>query len=260
MAYQTITLEIKDRVARVTLNRPDVRNAFNGVMLSDLLEVFRGMKAREDVRVVVFTGSGTSFCAGADLNWMREVKEYTYEENLKESLVLADCLYAIYSCPRPTIARVNGPAIGGGTGMVAVCDIAVASSDARFSFSEVKIGVVPACISPYVVRKMGEGTCREFFLSGERLTAEKALAAGLVNQVVSSDFLDKAVEERVNQLLSSGPEALKVCKDLLEKVTTLSFSEARTYTAEVIARLRQSPEAQEGMAAFLEKRKPKWTK
>jgi methylglutaconyl-CoA hydratase len=260
LSYQTLSLEIKNQVARVTLSRPEVKNAFNGQMLSELLEVFQGMKAREDVRVVVFTGSGNCFCAGADLHWMREVKEYTYEENLRESLVLADCLYAIYSCPRPTIARVNGPAIGGGTGMVAVCDIAVASSDAKFSFSEVKIGVVPACISPYVVRKMGEGTCREFFLSGERLTAEKALAAGLVNQVVSPESLDQVVQERVAQLLTSGPEALKVCKDLLEKVSSLPFSDARIYTAEVIARLRQSPEAQEGMAAFLEKRKPKWVK
>lgn len=258
MAYQALTFEIKDRVARVTLSRPDVRNAFNGAMLSELLQVFLEMKSREDVRVVVFTGSGTSFCAGADLNWMREVKDYTYEENLKDSLVLADCLYAIYSCPKPTIARVNGPAIGGGTGMVAVCDIAVASSDAKFSFSEVKIGVVPACISPYIVRRMGEGVCREFFLTGERLNAERALKAGLVNQVVPPESLDKAVQERVDFLLTSGPNALKMCKELLEKVSDIRLEEARRYTAEVIASLRQSDEAQEGMAAYLEKRKPRW--
>ena len=259
MSYQTITLEVKDLVVRVTLNRPEVRNAFNGLMLAELREVFLGLRDRGDVRVVIFTGSGTSFCAGADLNWMRQVKDYTYEENLKDSLVLAECLYAIYSCPKPVVGRINGLAIGGGTGMVAVCDIAIAASTAQFSFSEVKIGVVPACISPYVVRKMGEGVCREFFLTGERLTADRAQQAGLVNQVVPPESLDAAVLERVNQLLSSGPEALKVCKDLLEKVSSLPFDEARTYTAEVIAKLRQSPEAQEGMAAYLGKRKPSWT-
>jgi methylglutaconyl-CoA hydratase len=258
MSYQTISLTLDNKTARVSLNRPEVRNAFNGLMLAELREVFLGLRDKEDVRVVVFTGSGTSFCAGADLNWMRQVKDYTYEENLKDSLVLAECLYAIYSCPKPVLGRINGPAIGGGTGMVAVCDIAIASGAAQFSFSEVKIGVVPACISPYVVRKMGEGICREFFLTGERLTAERARQAGLVNQVVPPESLDEAVRERVDQLLSSGPEALKVCKDLLEKVSSLPFAEARTYTAEVIARLRQSPEAQEGMAAYLEKRKPGW--
>ncbi len=260
MAYQTIILDVKDRVAGVTLNRPEVRNAFNGRMLSELLEVFTGLKDNKEVRVVVLSGSGNCYCSGADLNWMRQVKDYTYEENLRDSQVLAECLYAIYSCPKPTVARVNGPAIGGGTGLVAVCDIAIASTDAQFSFSEVKIGVVPACISPYVVRRMGEGVCREFFLTGERLTADRALKAGLVNQVVVPEELDKAVEERTRQLLTSGPEALKTCKEMLQKVPAMSLDSAKTYTAEVIARLRQSAEAQEGMAAYLEKRKPKWAK
>jgi len=260
MAYETILLEVEQGVARVTLNRPEVRNAFDDRMLRELLEVFSETKVRRDVRVVVLTGSGTSFCAGADLNWMRRVKEYTYEENLRDSRVLADCLYAIYSCPRPTIARVNGPAIGGGTGLVAVCDIAVASTEARFSFSEVKIGIVPACISPYVVRRMGEGACREFFLTGERFTPERALGARLVNTVVAPEVLDEVVQEQIDQLMTGGPRALEVCKELLHKVAEMNLKEGKSYTVEVIASLRTSEEAQEGMAAYLEKRKPDWAK
>lgn len=260
MAYETILLDVENGVARVTLNRPQVRNAFDDRMLRELLEVFSGMKVHRDVRVTVLTGSGTSFCAGADMNWMRRAKDYTHEENLRDSRVLADCLYAIYSCPRPTIARVNGPAIGGGTGLLAVCDIAVASTEARFSFSEVKIGIVPACISPYVVRRIGEGACREFFLTGERLTPERALGTRLVNDVVAPEVLDKAVQEQIDRLMTSGPRALEACKELLQKVPEMSLEEAKTYTAEMIASLRMSEEAQEGMTAYLEKRKPDWVR
>jgi methylglutaconyl-CoA hydratase len=258
MSYETISLTLNREVARVTLNRPDVRNAFDDRMLNELLEVFSWIREQPDIRVVMLTGAGTCFCAGADLNWMRRVKAYSYAQNLQESQQLAACLYSIYSCSKPTVARVNGPAIGGGTGLVAVCDLAIASSDAQFSFSEVKLGVVPACISPYVVRRMGEGVCREFFLTGERLNADRALQAGLVNQVTSPESLDQAVEERIRQLLESGPRALEVCKELLQKVPSLDLAQARTYTAEMIAALRMSDEAQEGMSAFLEKRKPRW--
>ncbi|MEW6363612.1 MAG: enoyl-CoA hydratase/isomerase family protein [Acidobacteriota bacterium] len=256
--YETIAIHVEGAVARVTLNRPDVRNAFNDRMLEELLEAFQRIHMAETVRVVVLTGAGSCFCAGADLNWLRRVKEFTYGQNLRESRVLADCLYAMYSCPKPTVARVNGPAIGGGTGLVAVCDIAIASSDAQFSFSEVKIGVVPACISPYVVRKMGEGKCRELFLTGERIGAERALQAGLLNQVTPPESLDQAVTSRVDQLLSSGPHALKMCKELLEKVPSMDLHTAGPYTAEMVARLRMSAEGQEGMDAFLQKRKPSW--
>lgn len=257
--YQTINYTVHQQVATVTLNRPEIHNAFDDLMINELWDVFQDISRRDDVRVVVLTGQGKSFCAGADLNWMRRVKDYAFEDNLKESLQLAECLYTIYSCPKPTIARVNGAAIGGGTGLVVVTDIAIAADVAKFSFSEVKIGVVPACISPYVVRKVGEGKCREFFLTGERLTAEKALEIGLVNQVVPLAQLEQAVEERIEQLLSSGPGALATCKELLQKVPQMSFEEAKNYTAEVIASLRISAEGQEGMAAYLEKRKPAWT-
>ena len=255
---ETIVYTIDKLVARVTFNRPEVHNAFNDQMIEELTHVFKDIQKRESVRVVVLTGEGESFSAGADINWMRKVKDYSFEENLKNSLKLADLFYFVYSLPKPTIARVNGTAIGGGTGLVAVCDIAIASSVAKFSFSEVKLGLVPACISPYVIRKCGEGRTREFFLTGERLSAEKALSAGLVNQVVPPEELDEAVEDLVSQLLSSGPQAIGVCKELLGNVPSLSFEEAKEYTARVLSGLRISDEGQEGTKAFLEKRKPKW--
>jgi len=256
--YQTLLFEIDDGVARIVLNRPDVHNAFNDIMIREMTDVFNGLEKYSEVRVAVLTGKGKSFCAGADLNWMRRVKDYSYEDNLHESLELSNMLYSIYSSPKPTVARVNGAAIGGGTGLVAVCDIAIAASTAKFSFSEVKIGLIPACISPYVVKKCGEGRCREFFLTGERMTADRALDAGLVNKVVAVEELDQAVAEQVKQLLSSGPEAIARCKELLRNVPLMTYDEVKKYTAEVIARIRISEEGQEGMAAFLEKRKPKW--
>ncbi len=208
--------------------------------------------------MVVLTGVADAFCAGADLNWMGDVLKYSYEENLADSLILAEMFHLIFTCPLPTIARVNGPAIGGGCGLAAVCDIVIASDKAVFSLSEVKLGLVPACISPYVIRRMGDKNCREYFLTGERLNAQKALAAGLVNEVVPSEKLNNAVNARVDQLLSSGPEALAWCKELLHKVPSISEPEVGKYTAEVIARLRMGDEGQEGMKAFFEKRKPKW--
>ncbi len=255
---QTILCKVENKIAKVILNRPEVHNAFNDKMIEELSCVFDEIKNENGIRVVVITGEGKSFCAGADLNWMRRVKDYSYEDNLKESLDLAEMLYKIYSSSKPTIARVNGAAIGGGTGLVAVCDIAVAATEAKFSFSEVKLGLIPACISPYVMKKCGEGKCREFFLTGERLTAEKAYGAGLVNLVAPLEEIDNVVDDLVGKLVSSGPDAVKSCKELLRNVSGMSLEQAKEYTAEVIAKLRISDEGQEGMNAFLEKRRPKW--
>jgi len=227
-------------------------------MINELLDVFQKIGEAEDVRVAVLTGNGKSFCAGADLNWMREIINYSYDENLDESLRLSELMYKIYAFPKPTIARVNGTAIGGGTGLVAVCDIVIAQENAKFGLSEVKLGLVPACISPYVIKRMGESACRELFLTGERIIATRAEELGLVNQAVSMDELDNAVNARVDRLLSSGPKAIATCKELLQKVPVMSMEEAKSYTAKVITSLRISDEGQEGMAAFLEKRKPKW--
>jgi len=259
-SYQTITYSKEDSVARVTLNRPEIHNAFNEVMIQELIDVFKSIANDNEVRVVVLTGNGKSFCAGADLNWMKKVVDFSYEENLKESLGLAELFYLIYSLPKPTIARVNGAAIGGGAGLVAVCDLVISSEKAKFSLSEVKLGLVPACISPYEVRRVGEKNCRELFLTGERIDAKKALEFGLANQVVPHDELDKAVDELVKQLSNSGPNALAMCKKLLQNVPLMSFEEVKKYTAEMIASLRMSDEGQEGMNAFLQKRKPNWVK
>jgi methylglutaconyl-CoA hydratase len=258
--HRTIVVNRSGPLLTITLNRPEVHNAFNEVMIAELHEAIDRIVRKGGVRVVVLTGMGRSFCAGADLNWMRRVKDYSYEENLAESRQLADLMYGIYALPVPTVARVNGAAIGGGTGFLAACDVVIAAETATFSLSEVKLGLVPAVISPYVIRRVGESRCRQLMLTGERFKADRAGRYGLVNTVVPIEDLDNAVTERVAQLLSSGPEALKTCKELLHRVPLMDFQEARDYTAEVIARLRISPEGQEGMAAFLDKRKPSWNR
>jgi len=258
--YQTILVSHDGPVWHIALNRPEVHNAFNEVMIRELQNVVDLAVDEDQTRVVVLTGKGRSFCAGADLNWMRRVKDYSYEENLEESLRLADLMHIIYTLPMPTIARVNGAAIGGGTGLLAACDVIIAAETAKFSLSEVKLGLVPAVISPYVIRRVGESRCRQLMLTGERFKADRAKRYGLVNTVVPIEDLDDAVQERVAQLLTSGPEALKTCKELLRRVPLMDFEEAKAYTAEVIARLRISREGQEGMAAFLDKRKPDWSR
>ncbi|MBI4722187.1 MAG: enoyl-CoA hydratase/isomerase family protein [Candidatus Stahlbacteria bacterium] len=258
MSFETIVYTIKDRVARVMLNRPEVHNAFNDVMFRELIEVFKDIQDNKEVRSVVLTGAGKSYCAGADINWMRKVKDYTYEENYADTYKLSELLSLIYALPKPVIGRINGAAIGGGVGFVAICDIAIASKDALFGFSEVKLGLIPACISPYIIRKCSEGKVRELFLTGERISAERALAVGLVNRVVLPEALDSAVQELVNQLIDSGPNAMRVCKELLKEVSQMTLDEAKEYTTRVLAELRMSDETQEGMQAFLDKRKPKW--
>ncbi len=257
--YETISLGREGNVGRIWLARPEVHNAFNSAMIRELRDALKVLGADDSVRVVTLSGRGKSFCAGADLNWMREIVRFSYEQNLEESLELAEWLYELYTLPKPTIARVNGAAIGGGAGFLSACDIVVASSEARFGLSEVKIGLVPACIAPYVVRRTGEGRARQYFLTGERFDAVRAREIGLVNIVEEHEKLDEAVGALAGKLVTSGPEALASCKRLLRDVPGMNFSEAKKYTAEMIAGLRVSPEGQEGMASFLEKRKPRWS-
>jgi len=256
---ETILFNVEGSIAKIILNRPEIHNAFNDIMLSELIEVFKEVRQRKsEIRVVILTGNGKSFCAGADLHWMRRMVNYSYAENVEDSKRLSECLYRLYTLPQPTIARVNGASVGGGMGLVAACDIVVAQEEAVFSLSEVKVGLVPACISPYVIKRAGEAKCREFFLSGERISAEKAFSAGLLNEIVPFDRLDPVVDRWKSQFLNNGPEALSVCKQLLEKIPSMSLDEAMEYTADGIAKLRISKEGQEGMNAFLEKRKPSW--
>ena len=258
-SYTTINVGIKDAVATVSLNRPDIRNAFNEVMIAELIACFELLQGRGDVRVIVMRGNGKSFCAGADLNWMRDVAKYTYQENYHESLQLSKCFYAIYSSPKPTIALVHGAAIGGANGLLAACDMAFCDNDTVFSLSEVKIGIVPACISPYVIKRVGEYGARELMLTGRRINGIEAQTFGLVNKSLPAAGLDGHVDAVVKQLLSSGPKAVAQCKVLIDQVTNqISLDEALTYTAKMIADIRASEEGQEGMAAFLGKRQPKW--
>jgi methylglutaconyl-CoA hydratase len=259
-SYGTIRVERTAKIGRIWLDRPDVHNAFNSRMIGELRSALGDLGADESVRVVVLSGTGKSFCAGADLNWMREIIRFSYEQNLDESLELAEWLYELSALPKPTVARVNGAAIGGGAGFLSACDIVIASTDARFGLSEVKIGLVPACIAPYVLRRTGEGRARQYFLTGERFDARRALEIGLVNIVAEPEKLDETVDELVGRLISSGPAALAACKELLRKVPGMDVAAVKRFTAEMIAGLRVGPEGQEGMAAFLEKRKPNWSK
>jgi methylglutaconyl-CoA hydratase len=258
-AFHTIRVAREGKIARVIFTRPEVHNAFNATMIAELAEAFDLVKSDPNVRVVVLTGEGKSFCAGADINWMREIIDYSFDQNLKESLLLAETLHKLYALPKPTVAMVNGTAIGGGNGFLSACDIAVAAEEAQFGLSEVKIGLVPAAISPFVIRKIGESKAREYFLTGKRIPALRAQEIGLVNQVVPKTKLAEAVDELVALLLSSGPEALANCKELIFQVPRMSLEEVKEYTARMIANLRISEEGQEGMASFLEKRKPKWS-
>jgi methylglutaconyl-CoA hydratase len=258
MNYTTVKYEKQNRIARVTFNRPQIHNAFNAMVLTEMQQVFDEIEKDDSIRVVVLTGAGKSFCAGADLNWMRSVVSQSFEQNLAESNALAKLFHAMYSCKRPVIGSINGAAIGGGTGFVAVCDIAIAAQSAVFSFSEVKIGLIPACIGPYVIKKIGEGKTRELFITGERMNAERAHEVGLVSRVVDDHQLDSEVDRLVKFMLSSGPEAVSMAKKLIREVPVMTPKEFKPYTAEMIARLRISDEGQEGMDAFLNKRKPRW--
>jgi methylglutaconyl-CoA hydratase len=256
--FRTIEVARSGGVWRVTLARPDVRNAFDEVLIAELSSAFEAAGCDPAARVLVLSGKGKAFCAGADLHWMGKMRAYTYEENLADSLALARMMRLLFDLPLPTVAAVNGAAIGGGNGLVAACDIAVAASDAVFSLSEVRLGLVPACIGPYVIRKVGESAARELFLTGRRIPATQAAGIGLVREVVPPEGLAARVEEIVAELLSAGREALRACKELISRVPGMSLDEAGPYTAEMISRLRVSDEAQEGLAAFFEKRRPRW--
>lgn len=258
MSYQTLSFETIDRVARITFSRPEVHNAFHSGVIKEMRQVFAEIAKAKETRAVVLTGEGKSFCAGADLNWMKSVAEYGFDQNLAESNELAELFADMYTCTRPVIGRINGAAIGGGAGFVAVCDIAIAAESAVISFSEVKIGLVPACIGPYVIKKIGEGRARELFITGERLTAQRGKEVGLINWVAQDSDLDHSVDTLLRQILSSGPHAVAMAKELVSTVPEMSPEQYKPYTAELIAKMRASEEGQEGMAAFFAKRKPRW--
>jgi len=259
MPYKTLLVEESDGVLLVTLNRPEVHNAFNDELIGEAVEVFRGVGQRS-VRAVVLRGSGSNFCAGADLNWMSGMLNYSRDENVRDSSNLARMYACINECDIPVIGRIQGAAIGGGVGLVAVCDIAICTRDSKFGLAEVKLGILPAVISPYVIAKIGQTHARALFLTGERFDAERALHIGLVHRTVDdSAALDPAIDEVIAQIKTAGPQAVRECKKLIAHVASHDLIDAVPYTIEAIATRRVSEEGQAGMKAFLKKEKPPWT-
>ncbi len=256
--YQHLRVERRGATAVVTLARPDVHNAFNARLIAELQDAFAHLSADEDLRAVVLQGEGRSFCAGADLHWMRSSLDYTHDQNVADALKMADMLEVIDNCPCPVIARIHGAALGGGVGLTAVCDVAIAEEGARFGFTEARLGIAPAVISPFAIRKIGESHARALFVTAERFSAARALQIGLVHQVVPAAELDAAVAETLAAIGQNSPAAVRAAKRMARTVPHLSHTDARRVTAETIAGLRVSPEGQEGIRAFLEKRTAAW--
>ncbi len=258
MPYRYLRRTDEEPVAKVTLARPDSHNALNAALIGELTRCFEELAENDGVRVVVLAGEGRSFCAGADIGYMRQTAGFSYEENLEDARRLAMMYWTIDECPKPVVAKVQGTAMGGGAGLVAVADVAVADSEAHFAFSEVRLGIVPATISPFVVRKIGVSHARSLFVTGERFGAERAREIGLAHKVVPQGTLDAAVDEKVGELLQGGPVAQSTIKALLRRLETTEPMEAPGLTARVISELRTGEEGQEGLAAFLDKREPRW--
>jgi methylglutaconyl-CoA hydratase len=255
---ESVRLVVSSGIARVTLSRPEVRNAFNAEVIEQLHGVFSRITAADDVRAVVLAGEGSVFCGGADITWMRVSLDLTLEANVADAERMSDMFRAIDNCAKPVIGRVHGAALGGGAGLAAVCDIVVASEDAVFGFTEVKLGIIPAVISPFVLAKIGASHARALFLTGERFDAGRAQDIGLVHEVVASAELDAAVERKLEELRSAGPQAVSAAKMLVRRVLDNPYDDSRTITARAIARQRTSPEGQEGLRAFLERRRARF--
>ena len=256
---QHLSITQSGSVARITLTMPEIRNAFSDEVIQAITEAFADVGARADVRAVVLAAEGPAFCAGANLNWMRRMADYTREENLADAGKLAAMLRTIAECPKPTIARVQGDVYAGGMGLVAACDMAVSVDTAWYCLSEVKIGLAPATISPYVIRAMGARAAQRYFLTAERFTAAEAHRIGFVHEVVAADALDAKVDELLKALTSASPAAVVACKTLVADVAGRDIDDGLVaYTVEAIADIRASAEGREGVQAFLNKRKPAW--
>jgi len=252
--------EIDNRgVALITLNRPEIHNAFNDELITGLTAEFKAMDEDESVRLVVLTGEGKSFCAGADLNWMKKMVDYSKEENIADSMNLANLFEGMNNFSKPIVGKINGAALGGGSGLVAVCDHVVVHEEAKLGFTEVMLGLVPAVISPYVMAKIGHSNARSLFLTGERFGAEKAVTIGLAHQVSLGRYFERDTEDMIKKFLKAGPSAQQMAKKLIYGVESRSsHKDIKQFTCETIAAMRISDEGQEGMNALLEKRKPSW--
>lgn len=257
-----LSINIDQRgVASVVLNRPELRNALNPQLISEISEAFKSLEKDKNVRLITLSGAGKAFCAGADLNYMKQIADFGFDQNKQDAMQLAMCFYDIYNCRIPTMAIVKGAAIGGANGLLAACDFVYCTADTKFAFSEVKLGITPATISPYIIKRIGEFGARDLMISGRLFNGREAERAGLVNKALKPEELDEFVDQQISILLSSGPQAVIACKKLVSDISNhLSYEESIPFTAERIAEIRASAEAQEGMASFLEKRKPGWIK
>jgi methylglutaconyl-CoA hydratase len=254
-----LTLTVEAHRATVTLTRAEMRNAFNDEVIAELTRVFADLGQRDDVRAIVLAAEGPAFCAGADLNWMRRMADYSRDQNVADAGALAEMLRVIYTCPKPTVARVQGDVYAGGMGLVACCDIAVSVDTAHYCLSEVKLGLIPATIGPYVARAMGARAAHRYFLTAERFSAAEAHRIGFVHEVVPADQLDAQVDELVKALTSAGPAAVRACKQLVQDVAERDIDAALIdRTVQGIADIRASAEGKEGVQSFLQKRKPNW--
>ncbi len=255
-SFNTISLNINNKVVWINLNRPGLHNAMNAEMIAELSRVYEMLKTDNESRAVVLTGNGKSFCAGADLNYMKSIAEYGFEENVEDGEKLALLFKTVYDCPVPTIALVHGAAFGGANGLIAACDIAIAEADTTFAFSEVKLGIAPATIAPFVLKRIGEFGAKELMMTGKRFKAEEAKRWNLVNHVYENGVTENPLSRILNEFGSSAPDAVKHTKALIKDVQGKTIDESMELTSKLIAKLRASEEGQEGMAAFLEKRKP----
>jgi methylglutaconyl-CoA hydratase len=257
----TTTLDIQRQgaVARVWLNRPDVRNAFNDAVIAELTAAFRELGADASLRAIVLGGHGKAFCAGGDLNWMRAMADYSWEQNRADAQALADMLYTLYTCPVPLVGRLHGDCYAGGVGLAAVCDVLVAADGMHFCLSEAKLGLLPATIGPYVVRALGPQASRRYFISAERFSAAEAHRLGFVHELASADTIDAKVDAIVQALVANGPAAVKASKKLVQDLAGAPLTpELRADTARRIADIRASDEGREGVQSFLNKRPPRW--
>ena len=258
-AMTALTTTQQGAVLTLTLSRPEVRNAFNDEVVAEITAAFLDAASRAEVRSVVLAAEGPAFCAGADLNWMRHMADYSHAENLADAAQLAEMLRVMYHCPKPTIARIQGDVYAGGMGLVAACDMAVSVDTAHFCLSEVKLGLIPATISPYVIRAMGARAGHRYFLTAERFDAQEAHRIGFVHEVVGADQLDAKVAELTQALIAASPNAVRSCKTLVHEVAGHEISALLIgRTVEGIADIRASREGREGVKAFLQKRKPSW--
>src|SRR5437764_2051021 len=254
-----LKVTIEKPLASVILDRPDIHNAFNDELIKLVTDTFTELGGPDDVRVMVFGGKGKSFCAGADLNWMKRMVQYRHEQNLEDARAVGSMYLAIAKCPKPVIARIHGAALGGGAGLVAACDIAVAVESVQFGFTEVKLGIIPAIIAPFVIARLGPGRAREFFITGERFLAPVAMNIGLIQHVASHELaLDGLIDSKISQILTSAPNAIAAAKELIFGVAARTLESSLEFAADAIAQARASREGQEGMQAFLDRQKPPW--